>query len=228
MSRSFNSMDKTRGPEGKLPLFRGSFRPKKYFPTARFESYLLSTMPPLFRRLSLPFEVRVRIYIALDGVTDTQTGAGVYVGARFGAGSILISIQSRTISSGSTFEERERGFCFCPRPTLQPLSPLTPLFVRVLTGCSNVAIFWIFLEADSGKNYVNRGNTPTICRTRGVRKAATMWKCLKRIFKIFTRHWWEPILMQNVEKCWFISSFPSFFFFWKNRFGSWDGTEGIF
>lgn len=211
-------MDKTRGPEGELPLFRGSFRPKKYFPTARFESYLLSTTPPLFRRLSLPFEVRVRIYIALDGVTDTQTGAGVYVGARFGAGSILISIQSRTISSGSTFEERERGFCFCSRPTLQPLSPLTPLFVPVLTGCSNVAIFWIFFEADSGKNYVNRGNTPTICRTRGVRKAATMWKYLKRIvylngiFKIFARHWWEHILTQNVEKCWFFLLFLLSFF----------------
>lgn len=101
---------------------RGSFRPKKYFPTARFESYLLSTLlPSLSLPLSLPFEVRARIYIALDGVTDTQRRCVSAWALRFGAGSILISIQSRTISSGSTFEENERTRV--PGPTLRPSNP---------------------------------------------------------------------------------------------------------
>ena len=78
-------------------------------PPLRFESYLLPTTPPLSPPASFsPFwSSRTNLYRArrCDGHANRLCRC-VCVGARFGAGSILISIQSRTISSGSTFEER--------------------------------------------------------------------------------------------------------------------------
>lgn len=121
---------------------RGSFRPKKYFPTARFESYLLSTLPslPLFLSFSLSPSLLKFAHEFISRSTGWRTrnpGSPVCVCVGFGAGSILISIQSRTISSGSTFEENEReneGSC----PTLQP--SLFPLLCRLAERCD----FWIF------------------------------------------------------------------------------------
>lgn len=119
---------------------RGSFRPKKYFPTARFESYLLSTLlPSLFLPLSLPFEVRARIYIALDGVTDTQPGhagmclRGLYALAQ---GAFLFPYKAVRFPAARPLKKtRERGFPAPPfdPPTLQP--PLFPLLCRLAERC---------------------------------------------------------------------------------------------
>lgn len=152
---------------------RGSFRPKKYFPTARFESYLLSTLPPP-HSLSLflpPFwSSRTNLYRARRG-DGHATLARRCVSAwalRFGAGSILISIQSRTISSGSTFEENERTRVrFAP-----PFNPPTPSSL-CSAGWPSVAIFEY---SESGKNYVNR---------RIPRSRRSAWRKVEERFMIF-------------------------------------------
>lgn len=129
---------------------RGSFRPKKYFPTARFESYLLSTLPslPLFLSFSLSPSLLKFAHEFISRSTGWRTrnpGSPVCVCVGFGAGSILISIQSRTISSGSTFEENERTRVRAP--------PFNPHSSLCSAGWPSVAIFEY---SESGKNYVNQ------------------------------------------------------------------------
>lgn len=94
-----------------------SYRSIRIIPALHPPSLSLSSPLPPF------WSSRTNLYRARRG-DGHATRARRYVSAwalRFGAGSILISIQSRTISSGSTFEENERTRV--PGPTLRPSNP---------------------------------------------------------------------------------------------------------
>lgn len=124
----------------------------RFLPPEKIFSYrsirIIPAFPPLSLPLFLPPSLLKFAHEFISRSTGWRTrnpGTLVCVSAwalRFGAGSILISIQSRTISSGSTFEENERtrvpSLLFPPfNPRLQP-SPSSAR--RLLQRCD----FWIF------------------------------------------------------------------------------------
>ena len=131
-------------PSARKNIFLPPSSPIRIVPAFRYTT-------PLYPASFSPFwSSRTNLYRArrCDGHANRLRRC-VCVGARFGAGSILISIQSRTISSGSTFEER-RVPLLTPRPRTLPPSPaafqpssLTPLFVLVArAGCPRTLRFF--------------------------------------------------------------------------------------
>lgn len=133
-------------PRTKHNALRFLFFPR-FLPPEKIFSYrsiriipaLHPPLPPalsLFLPFSLPFEVRARIYIALDGVTDTQPGlAGVCLRGLWRREHSYFHTKPYDFQRLDLWRKRENeGSC----PTLQP--SLFPLLCRLAERCD----FWIF------------------------------------------------------------------------------------
>lgn len=126
---------------------RGSFRPKKYFPTARFESYLLSLPPPSLSSSLPPFwSSRTNLYRARRGdghATRARWCAclrGLYALAQ---GAFLFPYKAVRFPAARPLKKtRERGSppSFSAPPFNPRLQPSPSSARRLLQRCD----FWIF------------------------------------------------------------------------------------
>lgn len=122
------STDKTQRPP--FPFFPAvpSARKNIFLPLDSNHTCSPASLPPTpFHSFSLPFEVRARIYIALDGVTDTQPWhAGVCLRGLYALaqGAFLFPYKAVRFPAARPLKKtRERGFGLPHPSTLQPPLP---------------------------------------------------------------------------------------------------------